>query len=148
MNVREDLTIRVAKLPEDLPQIHQIRYLVFQIEQGVDPTLEFDGEDENSTHLLAYLDQTAVATVRLRFLDKTTVKVERFAVLKECRGRGVGDRLMQYSLEWLDREQVTLVQMNAQKAVQGFYERFGFVPEGNVFEEAGIPHIRMSKLLR
>ena len=142
-----NLTVRSAELPQDLPQIHKIRYLVFQIEQGVDPTLEFDGRDEESEHLLASLNQKAVATVRLRLLNPTTLKVERFAVLKEFRGQGIGDRLMQCVLEWAAQRQITCIQMNAQQAVQGFYEKFGFEPDGNVFEEAGIPHIRMRKLL-
>ncbi|MDX2231254.1 MAG: GNAT family N-acetyltransferase [Leptolyngbyaceae cyanobacterium bins.349] len=148
MALTEHLRIRTAELPDDLPQIHKIRYLVFQIEQGVAPELEFDGKDDESSHLLALINQEAVATVRLRPLNLATIKLERFAVLQQFRGQGVGYHLMQYSLDWVRQNQITQVQMNAQLAVQGFYEKFGFVAEGNVFEEAGIPHIRMKKLLR
>lgn len=142
------LIIRLADLPRELPQVHKIRYLVFQIEQGVDPTLEFDGKDDESIHILAYLNEKAVGTTRLRFLADQTVKLERFAVLPEARGLGIGRNLMTYILEWLTQKQASTIWMNAQVAVRGFYEKFGFVPEGNVFEEAGIPHIRMKKLLR
>jgi len=144
----ENLVIQRATLPQDLPKIHKIRYLVFQIEQGVDPTLEFDGHDEQSEHLLVYLDQKAIGTARIRFLTEQTVKLERFAILPEARGLGIGRKLMDYILEWLPQQQITTVWMNAQVPVKEFYEKFGFEPEGNVFEEAGIPHIRMKKLLR
>ncbi|MBF2025892.1 MAG: GNAT family N-acetyltransferase [Oscillatoriales cyanobacterium C42_A2020_001] len=144
----DELTVRLANLPQDLPQIHKIRYLVFQIEQGVDPTLEFDGRDNESEHMLVYQGEKAVGTVRLRWLDASTAKIERFAVLREFRGRGIGQALMESVLAWLTEKQITTVCMNAQQPVQAFYERFGFAPEGQVFEEAGIPHIRMKKLLR
>lgn len=144
----ENLVIQWAVLPQDLPKIYKIRYLVFQIEQGVDPTLEFDGNDEHSEHVLAYLDQKAVGTARIRFLDAHTVKLERFALLPEARGLGIGRQLMDYILAVLPTKDITTVWMNAQVSVREFYEKFGFTAEGNVFEEAGISHIRMKKLLR
>jgi len=144
----DELTVRLANLPQDLPQIHKIRYLVFQIEQGVDPTLEFDGKDDECEHMLIYQDEKAVGTVRLRSLDADTIKIERFAVLREFRGMGIGQALMDAVLAWLVEKQIGTACMSAQQPVQAFYEKFGFEPEGKVFEEAGIPHIRMKKLLR
>jgi predicted GNAT family N-acyltransferase len=144
----ENLRIQWATLPQDLPKIHKIRYLVFQIEQGVDPTLEFDGNDETADHVLAYLDQKAIGTARIRYLQADTVKLERFAILPEARGLGIARQLMNFILDALSSQPITTIWMNAQVPVQAFYEKFGFVAEGNVFEEAGIPHIRMKKLLR
>lgn len=144
----QNLTIAWATLPRDLPKIHKIRYLVFQIEQGVDPALEFDGNDDQAKHLLVYLDQAAIATARIRPTAPQTVKLERFAVLPAARGLGVGRDLMRFILECLPQQQITLLWLNAQVPVRGFYEKFEFEPEGDVFEEAGIPHIRMKKLLR
>ncbi len=143
----ENLLIQWATLPQDLPKIHKIRYLVFQIEQGVDPTLEFDGYDEQSDHVLAYLDQKAIGTARLRYLPEQTVKLERFAILPEARGCGIGRHLMDFILQALPAKSIATICLNAQVPVQPFYEKFGFTAEGDVFEEAGIPHIRMKKLL-
>jgi ElaA protein len=36
------------------------------------------------------------------------------------------------------------VALNAQLRTVGFYAGFGFVPEGEVFDEAGIDHLRMT----
>ncbi|UBF25694.1 GNAT family N-acetyltransferase [Kovacikia minuta CCNUW1] len=143
-----ELVIKLAELPSDLPQIYRIRYLVFQIEQGVDPSLEFDGKDESSQHLLAYWQENAVGTTRIRMLAPKTAKIERVAVLPEVRGLGIGKQMMVKAIEILKSAQVSEVQMNAQEQVRDFYQKLGFEPEGAVFEEAGIPHVKMRKLLR
>ena len=44
----------------------------------------------------------------------------------------------------LDRGFVEIV-LHAQVAVAGFYRRLGYVEEGDLFEEAGIPHVAMRK---
>lgn len=141
------LVIQVARLPDDWPDICAIRYQVFQLEQSIDPDLDFDGQDEQTQQVLAYLDQVPVGTARVRELDLTTVKIERVAVLKPFRGCGIGYRLMQFVLQFLTEKHTQVVWVNAQMPVKAFYERLGFVQEGSVFEDAGIPHIRMKKLL-
>lgn len=143
-----NLLIKLAELPADLPQVFEIRTLVFQMEQGVGAELEFDGKDEQSQHLLAYLDGNPVGTARIRLLDSKTAKVERVAVLSEVRGLGIGKKIMEKALETLASANIAEVQIHAQEPVKDFYIRLGFVPEGEVFEEAGIPHVKMKKLLK
>ncbi|MEM7045474.1 MAG: GNAT family N-acetyltransferase, partial [Pseudomonadota bacterium] len=67
-----------------------IREAVFVDEQGVDQPLEFDGLDDESDHLLAKLDGRPVGTLRLRWVDDASAKIERVAVLRGARGRAVG----------------------------------------------------------
>ena len=49
----------------------------------------------------------------------------------------------------LDRRQRGLreVQLNAQTQALPFYERFGFTPEGEEFDDAGIAHRSMRRSL-
>lgn len=50
----KDVIVRVADWHE-FSAIQAIRKSVFQEEQGVDPDLDFDGEDETSQQLIASL---------------------------------------------------------------------------------------------
>ena len=143
----DDLLIRLAELPTEFPQIFRIRYRVFQLEQGVDSELEFDGKDEAAEHLLAYLGDRPVGTARIRRLNDQTAKLERLAVLQEVRKLGIGKKIVQQAVEYLTEAAVTEIVIHAQQPVQAFYQRLGFLPEGEVFEEAGIPHVKMRKLL-
>lgn len=144
----DNLVLKIAELPAELPQIFQVRYLVFQVEQGVDPSLEFDGADDSATHILAYLEEKPVGTARMRFLDAQTAKVERVAVLQAARGLGIGKKIMETAIDFLAQAGVSEVRIHAQEHVRVFYENMGFQPEGEIFEEAGIPHVKMRKLLR
>lgn len=137
------MTIRVVKYDEAIADIQAVRHAVFQIEQGVDPALEFDGEDEAATHLLAYVDQTAVGTTRMRYLGDRLAKVERVAVLPSHRGQRIGRLLMEEAIAHLRANQIVTVKINAQTHARQFYEKLGFLQVGDEFEEAGIPHIEM-----
>lgn len=140
-------TIRRATLPTDFPAIQDIRYRVFQLEQGVSADLEFDGQDEAATHWLAFWQGEPVGTTRVRSLTPTTAKIERVSVLREFRGLGIGKQLMVAVLAELTESGVSEARIHAQTAVQDFYQRLGFEPEGEIFAEAGIPHVKMKKLL-
>jgi len=141
------LVVREASLPEEMPAICEIRYQVFQVEQGVAPELEFDGEDETARHLLAYLEGSPVGTARIRALSDRIVKVERVAVLKAVRGLGIGQKIMTTILDLLTQEVIAEVYIHAQEPVRVFYQNLGFEPEGEIFVEAGIPHVKMRKRL-
>lgn len=141
-----NLIIKIADLPEEFPAIAAIRKSVFQEEQGVDPTLEFDGKDEVSQHLIAYLEQKAVGTTRIRYLDEKTAKIERLAVLSTARGQGIGKKIMENALQIIASKNVPEVVIHAQESVKVLYQKLNFVEEGEIFEEAGILHVKMRKI--
>ncbi|HBW28529.1 GNAT family N-acetyltransferase [Anabaena sp. FACHB-709] len=138
-----DVIIRVAKLPEEFPVVATIRKIVFQEEQGVDTALEFDGKDDICEHLIAYLDNQAVGTARLRYLDDKTVKIERLAVLSIARRQGIGQKIMEEALEFIVHKNMTEVVVYAQLYIKSLYQKLNFIEVGEIFLEAGIPHIEM-----
>jgi len=143
--------IRVKKVDntQELKDAYQIREVVFIDEQECPPEEEFDGFDEESTHFVAYTDGKPVGCCRYRKTEKG-VKLERFAVLKETRGAGVGKRLVQTALGHIEQQNFnkgTLLYLHAQIPAMPLYARFGFNQVGEMFEEAGIDHFEMHKVL-
>ena len=124
----------------DLETAFAIRRQVFCLEQNVPEDIEMDEFDEDAAHILAYVNDKPVGTARWIFTEEGA-KMERFAVLKDARGKGVGEALVKYTLDKLrDNKSVYL---NAQESVIKFYEKFGFKVVGNRFYEANIPHKKM-----
>ena len=99
-----------------------------------------DGRDPDCRHYLLRAAGRTIGTARVRPVDIGVAKIERVAILKPYRGRGLGFALMRHVLRELDRGRAVL---HAQTHSESFYRALGFETEGEPFEEAGIPHVRM-----
>ena len=112
----------------------------FVKEQKCDPSDEYENE-EDSTHFLLIDDNTPVATARYR-QTKNGIKMERFAVLKEKRGKGYGLLILNHMIADLSNNELVKY-LHAQVQVVGFYEKVGFKKIGEQFDEVGIMHYKM-----
>ncbi|MBI1890836.1 MAG: GNAT family N-acetyltransferase [Burkholderiales bacterium] len=120
-----------------------LREEVFIIEQQVPVELEWDEFDESSVHALFY-DENGVALGTGRLLPDG--HIGRMAVRKAARGNGIGSAILTALMNAARVRGNVEVVLNAQVHAESFYARFGFVREGDVFSDAGIPHIRMRHL--
>lgn len=141
------MSIRVEKITDKaaFDQAVQIRKTVFVIEQKVDPNDEYDQFEETSHHFLAKLDGKPAGAARWRMTEKG-IKLERFAVLKEFRGKGIGQALVSAVLEDLRSYPLSegqVVYLHAQLSAVSLYSKFGFRPIGDLFEECNIQHYKM-----
>lgn len=141
------MSIRVEKITDKaaFDQAVQIRKTVFVIEQKVDPNDEYDQFEETSHHFLAKLDGKPAGAARWRMTEKG-IKLERFAVLKEFRGKGIGQALVSAVLEDLRSYSLSegqVVYLHAQLSAVSLYSKFGFRPIGDLFEECNIQHYKM-----
>ena len=141
------MTVRVktVEYETEIAAIKNIRTRVFQQEQGVAAELEFDGLDAEAIHFLAYIDDKAVGTARIREINVQTSKIERLAVLPQARRQGIGKKLMSAALEKSARQNKTTVIVHAQEYIAPLYQQLGFKTVGEKFSEAGIPHVKMVK---
>jgi predicted GNAT family N-acyltransferase len=127
-----------------LNQLRAVREIVFVEEQQVPLELEWDELDPQCVHVLARaLDGTAIGTGRLT----PEHKIGRMAVLREWRGKGVGDAMLLALIEQARHRGWREVSLHAQTPAIEFYLRHGFQPYGERFWEAGIEHQSMRRVL-
>ncbi|MCX2482972.1 GNAT family N-acetyltransferase [Pedobacter sp. MR2016-24] len=138
----EILQVNKIRTQEELESAFAVRKKVFVEEQHCPPELEYENEDV-STHFLALMDNHPCGACRWRKTDKG-YKLERFAVLKEFRGKRVGQAMLAAVLDDLPAD-ADLIYLHAQLDAVGLYAKFGFAVEGEQFEEAGIKHFKMVK---
>lgn len=129
-------------------QAERLRMEVFVKEQGVPAEIEVDELDPICRHVVAVNRLGhAVATGRLISDAPSVARIGRMAVVREMRGSKLGhqvlDKLIEAARERGDKEVV----LHAQVHAQNFYARAGFVPEGDVYDEAGIDHITMRAVM-
>lgn len=141
-----DIAIRRAIDPADREACFAIRVEVFVHEQGVPREVELDAHDAPgaaTAHLLALAGGRPVGAMRWRVAAPGKAKIERVAVLKAARGLGVGRLLMGEALREIAAAGLGSATLHAQASARAFYERLGFVAEGEPFEEEGIEHVYM-----
>lgn len=128
---------------DDMAACMGIRHQVFVVEQGVPEELEIDGLDPAARHFAVAAAGEIVATCRVR-LAGSAAKIERVAVGRDWRGKGVGGVLMKYIMGELAKAGgIALFKLSAQADAVPFYERLGFSTRGHEYMDAGIPHYDM-----
>jgi predicted GNAT family N-acyltransferase len=120
-----------------------IRFEVFVDEQQVDPEIELDEMDAVCLHAIAFdAGGAAVGTGRLL----PDGHVGRMAVRKCARGTGIGSALLQALMQQAQLRGDLRVVLSAQTHAAPFYAQHGFVPQGEVYLEAGIEHVLMQRV--
>lgn len=134
--------------PDDVFLMAVLRSEVFFLEQKITEE-EFDAADRDpsTTHLWISDDQGMVAYLRIvhnanAAPDHAGIadSLGRMVVRKDSRGLGHAQALMAHALTLVGDRPLYL---HAQEYVQALYAQYGFVAKGDVFSEAGIPHVLM-----
>ena len=134
-----NLKIQLVKTKKEYEDILEIRKKVFVEEQNVPFNIEIEHE-EDSRHVICFIDQLAVGTGRWR-KTKNGIKLERFAVLTDFRNKGIGKEIVNFILSEISSNNT--IYLHAQEAVVNFYKKLGFKVSGKKFYEADILHSKM-----
>ena len=148
------IAISAVKNEGELMQALALREIVFIEEQSVPESMERDVDDATAHHVLALAGGHAIGTGRLVVLPLAPEgeigkwgRIGRMAVLQAYRRSGIGSRLLD-TLETEARKRgLDGIMLHAQLSAMDFYKRHGYVPNGAVFEEAGMPHLEMKRRL-
>jgi len=134
------MKVVIAKSQKEILDNVLVRGQVFIIEQEIDWEIEFDGLDGESVLFTAYKEHQAVGAARLY-----QQKVGRVATLKEFRKQGIAKAIMLEIETYAKNNKIPYLKLHAQLSVKDFYQNLGYVASGEIFQEADIDHILMTK---
>lgn len=124
----------------------KLRTDVFYVEQKVDDS-ELDNRDLEPTTIHYWIADDVGAAAYLRVLFDETAEhrdahrvVGRVVVRGDRRGEGLAQALFAQVIEQFGSEAMLL---HAQEYIAPLYAKSGFVAFGDVYQEAGIPHLSM-----
>jgi predicted GNAT family N-acyltransferase len=146
-NPLNTLLILIKPWQEASQEAYVIREKVFIQEQGVPEDMELDELDPTATHVLAYKGPLCVGTGRLVHLDNHHAQIGRMAVLSTFRNRGIGKAMLNHLITLAQTEGVLSLVLHSQVSAIPFYAKLGFIADGPIYQEAGIPHRNMMLLL-
>ena len=133
------IVIKIADFDKNFTEIENIRNTVFIEEQNVPKELEWDEQDHESIHILAYYNNEAVATARLL----KDGHIGRMAVLKAYRNRHIGKKMLEFMIDIANNKSINTIELSAQEHAVEFYKKYGFSVVSDVYMDAGIPHYDM-----
>ena len=134
-------TVSLVSWHDGEPLLRAVREAVFIREQNVPEELEWDGMDGGCRHALALsLNGEAIGCGRIL----PNGHIGRIAVLPQWRNQRVGTGIMEALLDEARTRGFKEVDVDAQVQALPFYHLFGFVEQGEVFMDAGMPHKKMT----
>lgn len=149
--------VRRAVSADDRAAAYRIRHAVFVDEQGVPVQLERDERDADAGHFIACLGDEVVGAVRVVIeppgfegtdaAHGAITHLGRLAVLPEQRGQGIGALLVAAVESHAESIGLSAVYLGAQAHALGFYEALGYRAYGEEFDDAGLPHRHMVRVI-
>lgn len=144
----------LVETSEEREAVFALRMEVFVEEQKVPVEEELDANDVTATHFLVRKMPVVsepfskiVGTARLMDKSEGTGKIGRVAIAQPYRGKGLGALLMRFIEQTAGERRCKRLILEAQCYAIPFYEKLGYVAEGEIFLDANIEHRFMSKTL-
>lgn len=133
--------------PQQLYDLIALRLEVFVVEQNC-LYQDLDYKDQNATHFFCYDQKKMTAYARVLFdEDKGAISIGRVVTLQSHRKRGLSTALMKKMLAHITLHYPNQkIVISAQCYISHFYQAFGFTKTGQVYQEDGLPHIRMERM--
>jgi ElaA protein len=120
----------------------QLREQVFVVEQRC-AYLEADGADATARHVYRE-DLAAYLRVLPAGGPHAQVRIGRVLVAPGHRGAGLARELMRRGIESARTHHGPVpIAVAAQAHLEGFYRGLGFLAQGNIYDDDGIPHVDM-----
>jgi GNAT superfamily N-acetyltransferase len=140
--------------PVALEDVLPIRQRILRPHQRV-ADVEFDGDRRpGALHVGAFVADRLVGAASVlpdahpELADPNAWRVRGMALDDDLRDRGIGGALLERCVEHARSSGGTLVWCNARIRAVPFYERHGFVTDGEPFDVESIgPHFRMRRML-
>ena len=137
------LNYKLIESDNELKEAFQVRIKVFVEEQGISEDLELDGYDSKALHMVVQYGERIIGTARVLFPTPGVAKIERMAILKTFRRKGIGSKIILFLNGRLKIKKISKVIVHAQCSAVPFYKSCGFIESDAPFNEAGISHTKM-----
>ncbi len=140
--------VRFASTTQDLDAGYALRREVFEVEQNIPRPLDRDPFDYSADHVVAFDEAgRCIGTGRVVRLDARTCHIGRMAVAADHRRHGVGALVLEALERMAMMRGLTEIVIHSQMPSEPFFANRGFVREGAVFLDQGVPHVLMRKKL-
>lgn len=130
-------------------ELVELRYKVLLEPLGLKFLDSFRPEEAKYLHIgcVEMLDNKLLGGLILAPIDDEKIRMMQVAVDTIYQGEGIGQELVKYAEKRAKEAGYRQIIMHAMLFVVNFYEKMGYTPQGEAFEEQGITFMKMVKNL-
>jgi predicted GNAT family N-acyltransferase len=145
------VTVNILSIEFATPEYDEsvaLRFEVLRKPLRLEFTPEQLGAEWSDLHLAAFDTQGKIIGILLLTpVSEHLVKMRQVAVSPDQQGKGVGTSMVLDSEILAKSQNFTNITLHAREKAVPFYLRLGYQVVGDKFEEVGIPHFKMEKVL-
>ena len=143
------MDIRAPATAEEFTRYYAFRHRLLRGPWGQPPGSERDAQEEQATHLLVTAaDGNVIGVGRVHFNTPEEAQIRFMAVDEDCRGQGIGRRILAALEEQARAAGARRIVLDARKPAERFYAKQGYRTLGEAHTLFGrIAHVRMAKNL-
>merc|ERR1712000_709251 len=146
MGLMSDLEIKIINTKHALYSAEQqLRNNVLLIPYGLPPHF-WEMNDKSSFHIVTIDKENNVVGCLLLYPlpnELDSVQLMQMAVSKECQGKGVGRKMVNFAKDLSMKHGFERITCHAREYAAEFYLKLQFTEFGERFEEVGMPHRNM-----
>ncbi|MCZ2356961.1 MAG: GNAT family N-acetyltransferase [Bacteroidia bacterium] len=126
-------------------QLLSLRYQVMRQPLGLEFSPQELSMDTMNAHIGAFINNELIACCVMHHLDSKTIKMRQLAVYPQHQKKTYGKQLVCYAEKWAKYAGYQKIILHARDYAIPFYEKLGYLKEGEPFTEIQILHIKMFK---
>lgn len=134
----------------ELYEIARSRFEVFVQEQKIICEEELDGIDNKCIHVFLEEDKRIAAYCRIvpSGINYENISIGRVLVIKDHRKKGLAQEMLNVTIDYIKETLLeNKIVLSSQLYVKELYESVGFVVSSEIYDEAGIPHVKMYRYI-
>ena len=126
----------------------ELRRIVLRFPLGKNYVQEDFDAEENELFFGCFSDhEHCLSSISAKKLDATTWKMRQFVVHPSFQKCGIGKEMVAFYEQEARATGIKKIEFHARKTAVKFYQKLGYLLEGEEFLEVGIPHFKMEKTL-
>ena len=136
----------IAHNSQNYKEVVSLREDVLRKPLGLSFSSEELEKEKDHVHIAGFIDNRVVATVVL-VPEKESFKMQRVAVRTDFQKRGIASAMMKFCEDYARQEGFKEIYCHARNTAVSFYLKNQYAPEGDMFFETTIPHLKMRKII-
>src|SRR5882724_6201283 len=136
---------RIEAGTAEYAQMLDLRDQVLRIPLGLSVKNDDLSKDLQDVLLVAFQGSEVVGCAILHSMDKEVVRLRAMAVTPVVQRKGIGRMLVEEAERVACEQGYTRIILHARIVAVGFYEKMGYLCQGDPFTEVGIPHVLMQR---